>query len=108
MQSSLLRLPPALIVVTVAGALVIAQRPAPSSVAAGEWRYYAGDAASSKYSPLAQITRDNVSGLEVAWRWSSVDNEIVKLRDLEHVTAIMVTHQLGDPRIQWTAFRFGL
>jgi glucose dehydrogenase len=78
MQSSVSRLLAALMVVTVAGALVIAQRPAPSSAAAGEWRYYAGDAASSKYSPLAQIARENVSGLEVAWRWDSVDNEIAR------------------------------
>src|SRR4029077_7383694 len=45
---------------------------------AGEWRYYGGDAASTKYSPLAQITPANVKNLQVAWRWSSPDNEIVK------------------------------
>jgi len=50
------------------------QSPAP----AGEWRYYGGDAASTKYSPLAQITPANVKNLQVAWRWSSPDNEIVK------------------------------
>jgi len=59
-------------------AVVIAQRPAPDSPAAGEWRYYAADAASTKYSPLAQITRQNVGSLEIAWRWSSPDNDIVK------------------------------
>ncbi len=48
------------------------QAPAP-----GEWRHYGGDAASTKYSPLAQITRDNVRDLQVAWRWSSPDNQIV-------------------------------
>src|SRR5262249_27759441 len=45
---------------------------------AGEWRYYGGDAASTKYSPLGQINRANVGDLQVAWRWSSPDNEIVK------------------------------
>jgi quinoprotein glucose dehydrogenase len=44
---------------------------------AGEWRYYAGDPASTKYSPLSEITRSNVNDLQVAWRWSSPDNEIV-------------------------------
>ena len=37
----------------------------------GEWRYYGGDAGSSRYSPLDQITADNVAGLEIAWQWSS-------------------------------------
>src|SRR5436190_20133096 len=34
----------------------------------GEWRYYSGDLASTKYSPLDQINRSNVSKLRVAWR----------------------------------------
>jgi quinoprotein glucose dehydrogenase len=64
-------------------AIAIAQRPAPGSiapgsVAAGEWRHYASDAASTKYSPLTQIARENVGSLEIAWRWSSPDNDIVK------------------------------
>ncbi len=35
----------------------------------GEWRSYGGDVASTKYSPLDQIDRDNVGDLEIAWRW---------------------------------------
>ena len=66
------------IVVAIVSGVVVAQRPAPTSAAAGEWRYYGGDAGSSKYSPLTQITRANVNRLDVAWRWSSIDNEIVK------------------------------
>ena len=71
-------MPRASLVLVVAGlitAVALAQRPAPP---AGEWRHYAGDGASTKYSPLAQITRANVNSLEIAWRWSSPDNEIVK------------------------------
>jgi quinoprotein glucose dehydrogenase len=33
----------------------------------GEWRAYSADEASTRYSPLDQITRDNVSSLQVAW-----------------------------------------
>jgi quinoprotein glucose dehydrogenase len=62
------------VTLTLAAATVQAQRTA----ARGEWRYYAGDAASTKYSPLDQITRANVRNLQVAWRWSSPDNGIVK------------------------------
>ncbi len=50
-----------------------AQRGAP----AGEWRQYAADGA-TKYSPLDRINRGNVGKLEVAWRWPSPDNDIVK------------------------------
>ena len=35
----------------------------------GEWRAYAADEASTKYSPVDQITRDNVKNLEVAWTY---------------------------------------
>ncbi len=35
----------------------------------GEWRSYAGDGGSTRYSPLDQITRDNVKDLQVAWSW---------------------------------------
>src|SRR3954453_1389593 len=62
------------VTLTLAAATVQAQRTAPR----GEWRYYAGDAASTKYSPLDQITRANVGNLQIAWRWSSPDNEIAK------------------------------
>lgn len=34
----------------------------------GEWRSYGGDIANTRYSPLDQITADNFSDLEVAWR----------------------------------------
>jgi glucose dehydrogenase len=43
--------------------------------AKGEWRYYAGDNASTKYSPLDQINRSNVSKLRVAWRRPQIDPE---------------------------------
>jgi quinoprotein glucose dehydrogenase len=36
-----------------------------------DWRYYAGDAHSTKYSPLAQIDASNAKRLQVAWRWKS-------------------------------------
>src|SRR5688500_20081753 len=35
----------------------------------GEWRYIGGDVQHTRYSPLDQITADNVSTLEVAWTW---------------------------------------
>jgi quinoprotein glucose dehydrogenase len=52
------------------------------SVPPGEWRHYAGNALSQKYSPLDQITKDNVSQLKIAWRWTSPDNAIVSANPL--------------------------
>jgi quinoprotein glucose dehydrogenase len=43
----------------------------------GQWPTYGGDAGSTKYAPLDQITGDNVKQLHVVWRWESPDNTIV-------------------------------
>ena len=42
----------------------------------GEWREYGGDAGGMKYSPLSQITKDNIQDLRVVWRWPSSDRAI--------------------------------
>ena len=39
------------------------------STADGEWRAYGRDALGSRWSPLAEITRENVSRLEPAWTY---------------------------------------
>ena len=46
--------------------------------AGGEWRSYAGDSGSTKYSPLDQITAGNFADLEVRWHWTSVDAHLVR------------------------------
>src|SRR5688572_25706069 len=42
-----------------------------------EWRYFGGDKAFTRYSPLAQITRDNVRGLRIAWRRPAVNSRML-------------------------------
>src|SRR5216117_1080962 len=37
----------------------------------GEWTTYGGDLASTRYSPLDQINKDNFNKLEVAWRFKT-------------------------------------
>src|SRR5207248_8236164 len=37
----------------------------------GEWWTYGGDLASTRYSPLDQINKDNFKTLEVAWRFKT-------------------------------------
>jgi quinoprotein glucose dehydrogenase len=44
----------------------------------GEWPSYGADTANSKYAPLDQIRKDNVKDLQIAWRWHSVENAILK------------------------------
>src|SRR6202521_3705843 len=48
--------------------------PSPVGVAAPiEWTAYGRDAGGSRFSPAAQITRENVSRLSVAWTYRSGD-----------------------------------
>jgi len=37
----------------------------------GEWWTYGGDLASTRYSPLEQINKDNFKNLEIAWRFKT-------------------------------------
>ena len=53
----------------------------------GEWTAYGHDAFGSRFSPLAQITRENVSQLAVAWTLShpAVQVAIVGSRRSDHI-----------------------
>ena len=42
-----------------------------SAAPPGEWRAWAGDVASTRYSSLDQITASNVANLKIAWRQSA-------------------------------------
>lgn len=52
--------------------------PAQQGAAGGQWHHYGAGRGHSRYSPLNQINRDNVSRLEIAWRWQSVDGPIAE------------------------------
>src|SRR5215510_3148171 len=39
----------------------------------GQWRSYNGDSGSTKYAPLDQINKDNVTSLRILWRRPAVD-----------------------------------
>jgi quinoprotein glucose dehydrogenase len=43
----------------------------------GEWRWHSGDLGSTKYAPLDQINRENVSRLRIAWRRPAVDRSLL-------------------------------
>src|ERR1041384_5236543 len=43
----------------------------------GEWRYHGGDLGATKYSPLDQINKANVSNLKIAWPRPAADGSIL-------------------------------
>ena len=57
----------------------------------GEWRAYAGDAASTKYSALDQINADNVQNLEVVWRQSTIPDAVRQGNPLQAPVAVQNT-----------------
>ena len=71
----------ALTTAALAAAACLAAAPAEAqhgAPAGGEWRSYAGDSGSTKYSPLDQITVGNFADLEVRWHWTSADSHLVR------------------------------
>ena len=62
------------VVMFVLGGISVGAQPGATN---GEWRSYAADTFGSKYSPLEQITADNFTDLEIAWRWQTADTHLV-------------------------------
>ena len=69
----------------------------------GEWTRYGGDSGTTKYAPLDQINKDNISQLRVAWRRPAVDASIsAKAPDLSYsnnfrATPLMIGGLLYSP-----------
>jgi quinoprotein glucose dehydrogenase len=57
-------------VAAVAAALTLAPARLQQAVPDGEWRAYHRDLAGTRYSPLAQINRENAAQVDVAWTWT--------------------------------------
>jgi quinoprotein glucose dehydrogenase len=68
-RSSRRRLAALAVIVTIAASAVAPSRGQTRS--AGEWRHYGADLASTRYSPLDQITAANFTSLELAWRFKT-------------------------------------
>ncbi len=43
-----------------------------------DWRYHGSDFANTRYAPLDQIDAGNFSDLQIAWRWASIETEVMK------------------------------
>jgi quinoprotein glucose dehydrogenase len=59
----------------------------------GEWKAYGGDEGSTRYTPLDQITRENIQNLRVAWVWKS-DSLLPNPQASSETTPIMVNGRL--------------
>ena len=69
--------------------LVVDSTRAQQGAKGGEWRTYGGDEASTRYSPLDQINRDNIKNMRVAWVWKS-DSLLPGAQPASETTPIMV------------------
>jgi quinoprotein glucose dehydrogenase len=69
----------------------------------GEWTRYGGDAGSTKYAPLDQINKGNLSQLRIAWRRPAVDSQLTaRAPDLSYsgnfrATPLMIDGVLYSP-----------
>jgi len=60
---------------------------------AQDWPFYGGDQGGSKYSPLDQINRSNVSKLKMAWEWKTGEAPLAEFKTTPgnfEVTPIMI------------------
>ena len=80
-----------------------ARVPAQTGAQGGEWHAYGGDRGSTKYVPLDQINRGNVTRLRIAWRRPAVDAQVMardpdlKVLNNFRVTPLMVNGVLYSP-----------
>ena len=74
--------------VLAAGRGALAQDAAPQG--RGEWVAYGRDASGNRFSPLSQITRENVRGLKVAWTYRTGDTTHTRQPAKFEATPLMV------------------
>jgi quinoprotein glucose dehydrogenase len=72
-------------------------KPVRAAPPSGDWTHYGGDAGGARYSSASEITRENVSRLKIAWRYSTGDMktkpEAIK-RSAGETTPILVENSL--------------
>jgi quinoprotein glucose dehydrogenase len=83
----------------------------------GEWRYWGGDAWSTRYSPLDQINESNFKNLQVAWQWNAAkdgDDEYYRTTPLYangRLFTVATTHRYAyalDPATGKTLWEYKL
>ena len=69
---------------------------AQSTIPDGEWHAFGRDSANTKYSPLDQITAENFTDLEIAWRWGSLSQAVVDSNERIRPRAFVATSLMVD------------
>src|SRR4051812_1466763 len=77
LQLPLARLAALSILTALAAACTRDTPPTVPKTPSGEWPAYGADKAGTKYSPLDQINRDTIANLRIAWRRSSMPEELL-------------------------------
>ena len=67
-----------------------------TSVPDGEWHHFGRDGANTKYSPLDQITAENFTDLEIAWRWTSLSRAVVEENEQIRPSAFKSSPLMAD------------
>ena len=82
----------------VAAAVIVATAPAhgQTRVPDGEWHHFGRDGANTKYSPLDQITAENFTDLEIAWRWTSLSRPVVEQHERIRPSAFKSSPLMAD------------
>ena len=89
----------ALPIVAVAVALALQAAVPCAAGQAGEWRAYAADKASTKYTPLDQIDAESVHDLRVVWRQSTIPDATRQGNTLDAPGASQNTPLMADGRL---------
>ena len=74
----------------------------------GEWRHYAADLQSSRYSPLDQIDKGNVARLRVAWRRPQVDPALLTANPTARASNRYTATPIMADGVLYTPDGFGL
>ena len=69
---------------------------AQSARPAGEWHATGGDHTNTKYSPLDQITAENFTDLEIAWRWTSISTDVTDRLESVRPNGFKTTPLMAD------------
>jgi glucose dehydrogenase len=80
--------------------LTISMAHAQQGTTKGEWRYWGGDAGSTRYAPLTQINASNAKNVQVAWRWQAPP---INLKGTEADTNWQGTPLMADGTLYVTA-----
>lgn len=86
--------------------MAVTAEPAPGDVPPGEWHHYGRTLHGQRYSPLSQITPENVGRLQVAWTYRTGDRR--RPDDVTETTYQVTPLKVGDLLYLCTPHNFAI